>query len=118
MSEMKPPPAPVIPFEDFAKVDLRVARIVSAERVAGADKLLKLSIEVGEEAPRTIVAGIAKAYPEAQALEGKRIVVVANLAPRAVRGVPSQGMLLAAVDGQSLSLVTVDGPATPGTKVM
>jgi methionyl-tRNA synthetase len=84
-----------ISFDDFAKLDLRVARILKAEKVPGADKLLKLTIRVGAE-ERTLAAGIAQQY-EPESLEGKLIVVVANLAPRVVRGVASQGMLLAAV---------------------
>jgi len=119
------PPAPagaggappgVIPYDDFAKVELRVAAILSAERVKGADKLLRLAVDLGEPEPRTIVAGIAQAYPDTAALVGKRIVVVANLAPRSLRGITSQGMLLAAGEAQNLELVTVGGIA-PGTRV-
>ncbi len=97
-----------VSFEDFAKLDLRVARILRAERVEGADKLLKLTIRVGSE-ERVLAAGIAQHY-EPESLEGKLIVVVANLAPRTVRGITSQGMLLAAVsdDRSRIVLLTPD----------
>ena len=82
-----------------------------------ADKLLQLSVDVGEPAPRTIVAGIAQAYPDPAALVGKRIVVVANLAPRPLRGITSQGMLLAAGEPPLLQVVTVGDVIAPGTRV-
>ena len=111
------PPPGVIQYDDFARVELKVAQVRSAERVQGADKLLKLSVDAGEAEPRTIVAGIAQAYPDPAALVGKRIVVVANLAPRALRGITSQGMLLAAGEAPNLSLVTVSDGIAPGTRV-
>ena len=83
--------------------------------MAGADKLLKLSVDVGDAQPRTIVAGIALSYDPAS-LPGKAVVVVANLAPRKLRGVESHGMLLAASDGARLVLAEVPGVA-PGAKV-
>jgi methionyl-tRNA synthetase len=85
--------------------------------VAKADKLLQLSVDLGEPSPRTIVAGIAQAYPDPAALVGKRIVVVANLAPRPLRGITSQGMLLAAGEPPLLQLVTVGDAIAPGTRV-
>jgi methionyl-tRNA synthetase len=112
-----PPPPGVITYDDFAKVELRVAVVTTAERVEGADKLLKLTVDSGDPSPRTIVAGIAQAYPDPQALVGKRIVVVANLAPRALRGITSQGMLLAAGEAPNLSVVTVADTIAPGTRV-
>ncbi len=112
------PPVPgVIPYEDFARVELRVALVRAAEAVPRADKLLKITVDVGEPAPRTIVAGIAQAYPDPQALVGRRIVVVANLEPRALRGITSQGMLLAAGEAPNLSVVTVADGIAPGTRV-
>jgi methionyl-tRNA synthetase len=107
----------VIQFEDFAKVELRVAAILAASRVEKADKLLRLSVDVGEPEPRTIVAGIALAYPDPSALVGMRIVVVANLAPRPLRGITSQGMLLAAGEPPALQLITVGDAVAPGTRV-
>ena len=112
-----PPPPGVIPYDDFAKVELRVAVVMRAERVKDADKLLQLSVDAGDPEPRTIVAGIAQAYPDPSALVGKRIVVVANLAPRPLRGITSHGMLLAAGEAPNLQVVTVGDSIPPGTRV-
>jgi methionyl-tRNA synthetase len=113
-----PPPAPgVITYDDFARVELKVAVVKTAEKVEKADKLLKLTVDAGEPEARTIVAGIAQAYPDPQALVGKRIVVVANLAPRPLRGITSQGMLLAAGEPPNLTVVTVGDSIAPGTRV-
>ncbi|HEY4084734.1 MAG TPA: methionine--tRNA ligase [Bryobacteraceae bacterium] len=87
--------SPKIDFDDFAKVDLRVGLVKSAEHVKGADKLLHLKVDIGEAEPRTIVAGIAKAY-EAEKLIGRKVVIVANLHPRKLRGIESNGMIVAA----------------------
>lgn len=89
------PAKETITIEDFAKVDLRVATVLEADRVPKADKLLRLIVDVGEEKPRQIVAGIAEHYSPEE-LIGRKIVVVANLAPRTLRGIESNGMLLAA----------------------
>jgi len=90
-----PPLAETITIDDFVKVDLRVAKVLTAEPVKGADKLLHLTLDVAEEKPRTIVAGIAKAYAPEQ-LIGRKVVIVANLAPRKLRGIESNGMIVAA----------------------
>ena len=90
MSEAKPQ----IAFDDFAKVDLRVAKIVEAENHPNADRLLKLQLDDGSGEPRQICAGI-KGYYEPADLVGKHIIIVANLAPRKIRGEESRGMLLA-----------------------
>ena len=95
-----------ISINDFAKVDLRTAVVTAAEKVEGADKLLKLQLEVGGET-RQIVAGIAEHYAS-EDLVGKTIVVVANLEPAVIRGVESNGMLLAASSDDSVVVVTVD----------
>lgn len=87
--------AGLIAIDDFAKVDLRVGEVKSAEPVKGADKLLHLKVDIGEPEPRTIVAGIALAYKPEQ-LIGRKVVIVANLAPRKLRGLTSQGMIVAA----------------------
>ncbi len=113
-----PPPQPatnVIEYTDFAKVELRTAKIMAAEKVAGATKLLKLEVLMGEER-RQIVAGIALYY-EPEKLIGKTVVVVANLKPATIRGVESQGMLLAASKGESLRIITVDGDLSSGAVV-
>jgi methionyl-tRNA synthetase len=105
-----------IAIDDFAKVDLRTAKIVAAEKVQGADKLLKLTVDIGSET-RTIVAGIAARYSP-ESLVGRTIVVVANLKPAKLRGVVSQGMLLAASDaGGQPYILTTEEPVPPGWKV-
>ncbi|MBN1557359.1 MAG: methionine--tRNA ligase [Lentisphaerae bacterium] len=104
-----------ITYADFEKLDLRTARIDSAEKVEGADKLLRLQIDVGGE-KRQIVAGIARHY-KPEDLAGRTIVVVANLKPATIRGVESRGMLLAASSGDTLRLVTVDGDVPGGSAV-
>jgi len=104
-----------VSIEDFAKLDLRVAEIKAAEPVSGADRLLKLQIDIGGE-QRQIVAGIAQHYAP-ETLIGKHIVVVANLKPAKVRGVLSEGMLLAASTADSLGLVTVEKDLPSGARV-
>jgi len=84
-----------ITIDDFIKVDLRVGEVKSASVVKGADKLLHLQVDIGEPQPRSIVAGIALAY-KPEALVGRKVVIVANLAPRKLRGLESQGMIVAA----------------------
>jgi methionyl-tRNA synthetase len=84
-----------IGIEDFSKVDLRVGIVLSAEPVKGADKLLHLKVDIGEAEPRTIVAGIAEAY-RAEQMIGRKVVIVANLQPRKLRGITSNGMIVAA----------------------
>jgi len=90
-------PKPQITFDDFARVDLRVARILAAENHPSADRLLKLQLDDGSGTPRQICAGI-KGHYEPAALVGRHIIIVANLAPRTIRGEESRGMLLAASD--------------------
>jgi methionyl-tRNA synthetase len=101
LGKMKPAEAPAAPespqiaIEDFAKVDMRVGLVLKAEPVKGANKLLHLTIDLGENEPRSIVAGIAEAY-KPEELIGRRVAVVANLQPRKLRGIPSNGMIVAA----------------------
>ncbi len=109
----QPPAAGVISYDEFAKIELKIGVVQAVEKVAGADKLLKIVVDTGDPEPRTIVAGIAQAYPDPQRLAGKRIVVVTNLAPRTLRGITSHGMLLAA----DLSVITIDEAVAPGTRV-
>ena len=90
-----PPESPKITIDDFAKVDLRVGLVRSAEPVKGADKLLHLKVDIGEREPRTIVAGIAEAYKPDELLN-RKVVIVANLQPRKLRGLTSNGMIVAA----------------------
>ena len=89
------PVSPTITIDDFAKVDMRVGQVLKAEPVKGADKLLHLTVDLGEKEPRSIVAGIAGAYQPSE-LIGRRVVIVANLQPRKLRGIPSNGMIVAA----------------------
>jgi len=106
-----------ITIDDFNKLDLRVARITKAEQVAGADKLLKLTLELGDGATRTVLAGIKPAYDPAQ-LEGQLTVVVANLAPRRMKFGVSEGMVLAASgEGSGIYLVSPHAGALPGMRV-
>ena len=107
-----------IDVETFRRVDLRVGEIVGAEPVEGATRLLRLQVDLGSER-RQLVAGIAAFYTPDQ-LVGRKIVVVANLAPARIRGVESQGMLLAAggrAPGAALSLLSVDAAIPNGTRV-
>lgn len=104
-----------ISIEDFAKIDLRVAEVIDCQKVEKADKLLKLDIKIGEE-HRTIVSGIAKHYSPEE-LIGKKVVVVANLKPAKLRGIVSQGMILAASEGDVLEVLEVKKDLPGGSKV-
>ncbi len=104
----------LISFEDFQNVELRVAEITAAERIKKSDRLLKLTVVAPEE--RTIVAGIAEHYAPEDVV-GKKVIIVANLKPAKLMGVPSQGMVLAAKEGERLVLSTVSGDVKPGSKV-
>jgi len=110
------PIAETISFEDFAKLDLRIARITKAAHVEGADKLLRLTLDIGGET-RNVFAGIKSAYTP-EALQGKLTVMVANLAPRKMRFGVSEGMVLAAGPGGSeLFVLHPDEGAEPGMRV-
>jgi methionyl-tRNA synthetase len=105
-----------ISIDDFMKVELRVAKVLTAEKVEKSKKLLKLSVDVGTEV-RTLVAGIAEAY-EPEALVGKTVVIVFNLKPAKLMGIESNGMVLAASpDGGKPTVVSFDVPPEPGTRV-
>ncbi len=110
--------AAAITIDDFAKLDLRVAKITRAEAVEGADKLVKLTLDVGEAGARTVFAGIKAAY-RPEALEGRLAVLVANLAPRKMKFGVSEGMVLAASgdEGPGIFLVSPDSGAKPGMRV-
>jgi methionyl-tRNA synthetase len=84
-----------INIEDFKKVEIVVGKILSAEKVPETDKLLKLSVDLGEPTPRQIVSGISLYFPDCNVLVGKKTMFVANLEPRVIRGIESQGMILA-----------------------
>ena len=105
----------MISIEDFAKLDLRVAEVVSAEDHPNADKLLVLEIDLGGDR-RTIVAGVRGHY-KPEDLVGKQLIVVANLEPCELRGVKSHGMMLAVRDGEKVIYLTPESAVTPGSKV-
>ncbi|MBK9166873.1 MAG: methionine--tRNA ligase subunit beta, partial [Bryobacterales bacterium] len=124
MGKTPPPPpepeaeaSPLITIDDFAKVDLRCGIVLSAERVKGADKLLHLKVDIGEPEPRSIVAGIAQSYGPEE-IVGKRVTIVANLQPRKLRGIPSQGMIVAAsMPGDKSALATFAEEVPPGARL-
>jgi len=107
----------MITFDDFKKVEMKVGKIETVEPVEGADKLYKLTVDLGSE-KRILVAGVAQQY-KPEEINGKSIIVITNLEPRKVRGVLSQGMLLAAVtpDGK-ISIATVEREVSPGTPLI
>jgi len=115
---------PTISFQDFEKLDLRVATILKAEEIEGADKLYKLTLDVGELGQRTICAGIKQNY-KPEELEQKQIIIIINLEPRKLRGITSEGMLLAASESENseqenkenLALLTLDKNMKPGAKI-
>ena len=107
----------LIRIEAFDKVDLKVAKITSAGHVEGADKLLKFHMDDGSEQGRQILSGIAKWYPEPEKLVGKKVVIVANLKPRKMRGEVSQGMLLSVEKDGQVQVVTVDDSLEPGLEL-
>lgn len=107
--------AEMITIDDFAKLDLRVVKVLEAERVEGSNKLLKLKVEMGKET-RQVVSGIAKHYAP-ESLVGKSVILVANLKPARLKGIESQGMILAAVSDNKLTLATLDDSIDSGAKV-
>jgi aspartyl-tRNA(Asn)/glutamyl-tRNA(Gln) amidotransferase subunit B len=112
-----PPTLESVGYESFAQLDLRVGRIVSARRVPRMEKLLDLSVDVGDSGPRRILAGLALAFAP-EDLEGRRVIVVCNLTPRDFgKGLVSDGVILAAGSGEGLALATVTADLPPGTRV-
>jgi methionyl-tRNA synthetase len=109
------PVGDTISIDDFGRIDLRVARIVDAELVADADKLVRLTLDIGI-GTRTVFAGIRSAYHPKE-LVGRLTVMVANLAPRKMRFGESQGMVLAAGDGGAIYLLSPDSGAVPGMRI-
>ena len=111
---------PIIQYDDFVKLDLRVAKVLEASEHPNADRLIVLTVDLGDE-QRQIIAGM-KAWYAPEAMVGKTVVVVANLAPRKMRGLESNGMLLAATVGEAPALedvicLTTDKPTPPGSVV-
>lgn len=108
---------PEIRFDKFEKIELRVAEVKAVDHVDGADKLLKFQLDAGDQGNRQILSGIAQWYPEPQALVGKKVVIVANLKPRKMRGQVSQGMLLSAEHDGKVQLITVPSELVNGSSV-
>lgn len=107
----------MISFEDFKKVDIAVGKILSAEKVPDTDKLLRLLVDLGEENPRQIVSGISIYFPDCSVLVGKKCMFVANLEPRVIRGLESQGMILAvSTEDGNFSLLTPNEDIPAGTR--
>ncbi|UCE67602.1 MAG: methionine--tRNA ligase subunit beta, partial [Candidatus Zixiibacteriota bacterium] len=115
MTEEEELPEGIIGFEEFGRIKMRTARVLEAEKVPKADKLLKLQIDLGSE-KRQIVAGIAEYYSPEDMI-GKNLVIVSNLKPAKIRGIDSNGMLLAATYGKKLVLVTTDSDIDPGANI-
>jgi methionine--tRNA ligase beta chain len=105
-----------ITYEDFKKVEIKVGKILSVEKVEGSEKLLKLMVSFNEENPRQIVSGISKYFPNEQTLVGKKCMFVTNLAPRSLMGLESNGMLFALGGGEvPFSLIVPEGEVPEGT---
>jgi methionine--tRNA ligase beta chain len=105
----------LVKFEEFDRMDLRVGKIVSAERVEGSDKLLKMQIDLGEE-KRQVVAGIGKKYEPGELLD-KSVAVIINLEPREMMGLKSEAMILAVKDENNLSVLAPDKEIVPGSRI-
>ncbi len=106
-----------ITFDDFAKLEIKIGTITAAEVVPEADKLLKLTVDTGEETPRQIVSGIREFFPDPSVLIGQQCPFLTNLAPRTIRGLQSQGMILAIGTNDIFSLLSPTSPVPPGSTV-
>ncbi len=106
-----------ISYNNFAKLEIKIGTIISAEVVPEADKLLKLSVDVGETSPRQIISGIREFFPEPETLIGKQCPFLTNLEPRTIRGLESQGMILAVGEAGIFSLLNTTSPVPPGARV-
>lgn len=107
---------PQISIDDFAKVQISIGTVRAAERVPETDKLIRCTIDFGEEGgPRTIVSGIAQYVPEPESLVGRQLAYITNLAPRTIKGIESNGMLLAVGEGEHFAFLVPDKEVPPGT---
>jgi len=107
----------MINIEDFAKIDIRVGKVLSAEKVPETNKLLKLSVDMGEPLPRQIISGISSYFPDCALLVGKKCMFVANLEPRVIRGLESQGMIMAiSTEDGKFSLLQPNDEIPVGTR--
>ncbi len=107
----------MIAFEEFKKAEIKIGTILSVEKVVDTDKLLKLMIDLGEEAPRQILSGIAMYYPDTSVLVGKQVPVLANLPTRTIRGLESQGMVLYVVGEDFLTTLSPSREVPSGAPV-
>jgi len=107
----------MISFDDFKKMDICIGEILSAEKIPETNKLIKLQVDLGEEKPRQIIAGIAEFFPQEQELVGKQTTILANLEPRIIKGLESQGMILAVKDDEKLGLLIPSIKIKKGSKV-
>lgn len=105
----------MIDYDEFAKVEVKVGTVVSAERVEGSEKLIKLMVDLGEERPRQIVSGIQAYVDDPDSLVGEQLPFVTNLAPRKLMGLESNGMLFAVGQGDTFAFLTPDRDVPPGT---
>jgi methionyl-tRNA synthetase len=106
----------MINIDEFKKIEIKVGQILSAEKVPETDKLLRLTVDLGEAVPRQIVSGISLYFPDCSVLVGKKCMFVANLEPRMIRGIESQGMILAvSTEDGAFSLLTPDDSIPVGT---
>lgn len=112
----------MINIDEFSKIELRIAKVLEAERVEGSEKLIKMKLDVGDQneagefESRQVLAGIGKSYSP-ETLVGKEIVIVANLEPRMLMGLESRGMIVAGSDGEGIAIVSPDRELPPGTKL-
>lgn len=108
--------AGMIDYDTFKQIEVRVGTILSVEKIEKSDKLLLLKVDVGEEAPRQIVSGIATYFENPQSLKGRQAMFVTNLEPRTIFGYESNGMIFAVNDEESFSILEPDTPIVPGTR--
>lgn len=106
----------MISIDDFAKLELKVGTVLEAEDIEGSEKLIKLRVDIGEEAPRQVLAGVKQWY-KLEDFIGKQVIIVANLEPRVMMGLQSQGMMLAADSDEGPIFLTVPKQVTPGAKI-
>ena len=107
----------IITYDDFAKLDIRIGTITAVEIVPDADKLLKLTVDVGEADPRQVISGIRVYFSDPDVLVGRQAPFLVNLQPRMIRGLESQGMILAAATDEVFGLLSPSTPLPPGTSV-
>lgn len=107
----------IITYGDFAKLDIAIGEIKAVEIVEDADKLLKLTVDIGEELPRQIISGIREYFEDPQGLVGRKCPFLVNLEPRVIRGFESQGMILAALHEDTFGLLNPHSDLPPGTRV-